>query len=114
MCLAAMQTACTCRGLPDQRDQKSAGQPVRGRKAIDAKGKNVLVIGGGDTGNDCQGTALRQGCTDLVALEMMPQPPKERAASNPWPEWPRVLKVDYGQTECLAKFGKDRACTRPP
>ena len=76
-------------------------------KAIDAKGKNVLVIGGGDTGNDCQGTALRQGCTDLVALEMMPQPPKERAASNPWPEWPRVLKVDYGQTECLAKFGKD-------
>ena len=76
-------------------------------KAIDAKGKNVLVIGGGDTGNDCQGTALRQGCTDLVALEMMPQPPKERAASNPWPEWPRVLKVDYGQTECLAKFNKD-------
>ena len=76
-------------------------------KAIDAKGKNVLVIGGGDTGNDCQGTALRQGCTDLVALEMMPQPPKERAATNPWPEWPRVLKVDYGQTECLAKFNKD-------
>ena len=76
-------------------------------RAIDAKGKNVLVIGGGDTGNDCQGTALRLGCTDLVALEMMPQPPKERAASNPWPEWPRVLKVDYGQTECMAKFGKD-------
>ena len=76
-------------------------------RAIQAAGKNVLVIGGGDTGNDCQGTALRQGCTDLVALEMMPQPPKERAASNPWPEWPKVLKVDYGQTECLAKFGKD-------
>ena len=76
-------------------------------RAINAAGKNVLVIGGGDTGNDCQGTALRQGCTDLVALEMMPQPPKERAASNPWPEWPKVLKVDYGQTECLAKFGKD-------
>ena len=76
-------------------------------KAVSAKDKKVLVIGGGDTGNDCQGTALRQGCTDLVALEMMPQPPKERAASNPWPEWPRVLKVDYGQTECLAKFGKD-------
>ena len=76
-------------------------------KAISAAGKNVLVIGGGDTGNDCQGTALRQGCTDLMALEMMPQPPKERAANNPWPEWPRVLKVDYGQTECLAKFGKN-------
>ncbi len=53
------------------------------------------------------GYALRQGCTDLVALEMMPQPPAERAASNPWPEWPKVLKVDYGQTECIAKFGKD-------
>ena len=76
-------------------------------RAINAAGRNVLVIGGGDTGNDCQGTALRQGCTNLVALEMMPQPPKERAANNPWPEWPKVLKVDYGQTECLAKFGKD-------
>ena len=76
-------------------------------RAINASGRNVLVIGGGDTGNDCQGTALRQGCTDLVALEMMPQLPKERAANNPWPEWPKVLKVDYGQTECLAKFGKD-------
>ena len=76
-------------------------------RAINAAGKNVLVIGGGATGNDCQGTALRQGCTDLMALEMMPQPPKERAANNPWPEWPKVLKVDYGQTECIAKFGKD-------
>ncbi len=75
--------------------------------ALSAKGKNVLVIGGGDTGNDCQGTAIRQGCADLVALEMMPQPPAQRAASNPWPEWPRVLKVDYGQTESLAKFGRD-------
>ena len=74
---------------------------------ISAKYKNVIVIGGGDTGNDCQGTALRQGCTDLMALEMMPQPPVERTAANPWPEWPRVLKVDYGQTECIAKFGKD-------
>ena len=76
-------------------------------KAVSAAGKRVLVIGGGDTGNDCQGTALRQGCTDLMALEMMPQPPVERTAANPWPEWPRVLKVDYGQTECIAKFGKD-------
>jgi glutamate synthase (NADPH/NADH) small chain len=76
-------------------------------RAVSAGGKNVLVIGGGDTGNDCQGTALRQGCTDLLALEMMPQPPAERAPSNPWPEWPRVRKVDYGQTESLAKFGKD-------
>ena len=88
-----------CCGAKKARDLNVPGR--------DAKGKNVLVIGGGDTGNDCQGTALRQGCTDLMALEMMPQPPKERAANNPWPEWPRVLKVDYGQTECLAKFGKD-------
>ncbi len=76
-------------------------------KAISAEGKQVLVIGGGDTGNDCQGTAIRQGCTDLLAREMLPPPPKPRAASNPWPEWPKVLKVDYGQVESLAKFGKD-------
>ena len=76
-------------------------------RAISAAGKNVLVIGGGDTGNDCQGTALRQGCTDLLALEMMPEPPAQRTPSNPWPEWPRVRKVDYGQVECIARFGKD-------
>ena len=76
-------------------------------KAISAKDKNVLVIGGGDTGNDCQGTAIRQGCSDLMALEMMPRQPETRAASNPWPEWPRVCKVDYGQVESLARFGKD-------
>ena len=76
-------------------------------KAISAQGKNVLVIGGGDTGNDCQGTALRQGCTDLLALEMMPEPPAQRTASNPWPEWPRVKKTDYGQVESLARLGKD-------
>ena len=90
-----------------KREKLMSERFTRFLKAINAAGKNVLVIGGGDTGNDCQGTALRQGCTDLMALEMMPQPPKERAASNPWPEWPRVLKVDYGQTECIAKFGKD-------
>ena len=90
-----------------KREKLMAERFTRFLKAINAAGKNVLVIGGGDTGNDCQGTALRQGCTDLMALEMMPQPPAERTASNPWPEWPRVLKVDYGQTECIAKFGKD-------
>ena len=61
------------------------------------KGKNVLVIGGGDTGNDCVGTSVRLGAKSVVQLEMMPMPPKERAASNPWPEWPKVLKTDYGQ-----------------
>ena len=75
--------------------------------AVSAEGKNVLVIGGGDTGNDCQGTALRQGCAGLLALEMMPEPPAARAAANPWPEWPRVKKTDYGQTECAARFGSD-------
>ena len=74
---------------------------------INASGKAVLVIGGGDTGNDCQGTAIRQGCTDLMALEMMLQPPKSRTSANPWPEWPRVQKLDYGQAESLAVFGKD-------
>ena len=74
---------------------------------VDAKGKNVLVIGGGDTGNDCVGSSIRQGAKSVVQLEMMPQPPKERTESNPWPEWPKVLKTDYGQQEAIAVFGKD-------
>ncbi len=72
-----------------------------------ARNKNVLVIGGGDTGNDCVGTAIRLGAKSVVQLEMMPKPPVERAASNPWPQWPRVLKTDYGQEEAIAVFGKD-------
>ena len=76
-------------------------------RAIDAKGKNVLVIGGGDTGNDCVGTAIRQGCESVMQLEMMPCPPAARAPGNDWPEWPRVLKTDYGQQEAIARFGSD-------
>ena len=76
-------------------------------KAITAAGKKVLVIGGGDTGNDCVGTAIRQGCTGVTQLEMMPCPPTCRAPGNDWPEWPRVLKTDYGQQEAIAKFGSD-------
>ena len=76
-------------------------------KAITAEGKKVLVIGGGDTGNDCVGTAIRQGCTAVTQLEMMPCPPTCRAPGNDWPEWPRVLKTDYGQQEAIAKFGSD-------
>ena len=76
-------------------------------KAISATDKNVLVIGGGDTGNDCVGTAIRQGCQSVVQLEMMPCPPVERAPGNEWPEWPRVLKTDYGQQEAIARFGSD-------
>lgn len=76
-------------------------------KAVSAAGKRVLVIGGGDTGNDCVGTAIRQGCESVVQLEMMPCPPVQREPGNAWPEWPRVLKTDYGQQEAIAKFGSD-------
>lgn len=72
-----------------------------------AKDKNVIVIGGGDTGNDCVGTCIRLGAKNVTQLEMMPEPPAERLLSNPWPEWPRVLKVDYGQEEAIWKFGSD-------
>ena len=74
---------------------------------ISAEGKAVVVVGGGDTGNDCIGTALRQGCRSILQLEMMPAPPEERLPSNPWPEWPRVLKTDYGQVEAESVFGQD-------
>jgi glutamate synthase (NADPH/NADH) small chain len=74
---------------------------------IYAKGRHVVVIGGGDTGTDCVATAMRQGCKTLTQMEIMPQPPAARAADNPWPEWPRVYKLDYGQEEAAAKFGSD-------
>ena len=74
---------------------------------IDARGRHVVVVGGGDTGNDCVGTALRQGCGSVIQLEMMPAPPIERAAGNPWPEWPRTLRTDYGQTEAIHRQGGD-------
>ena len=74
---------------------------------VETKGKNVLVIGGGDTGNDCVGSAIRLGCKSVIQLEMMPEPPHERLDSNPWPEWPRVKKTDYGQNESIAVFGHD-------
>ena len=67
----------------------------------------MVVIGGGDTGNDCVGTAIRLGAKSVVQLEMMPKPPEERAENNPWPEWPKVLKTDYGQEEAIAMFGSD-------
>ena len=74
---------------------------------INAKGKHVVIVGGGDTGNDCCGTAIRQGAKSVTQIEMMPEPPVERAASNPWPEWPKILKVDYGQQEAIRVFGHD-------
>ena len=72
-----------------------------------AKDKDVVIIGGGDTGNDCVGTCIRLGAKSVTQLEMMPEPPVERAANNPWPEWPKVLKTDYGQEEAIYKFGHD-------
>ena len=90
---------------------KSATKDVlNGRKekwTISAVNKNVVIVGGGDTGNDCLGTCIRQGAKNVVQLEMMPEPPKERRADNPWPEWPKVLKTDYGQLEAIEQFGKD-------
>ena len=67
----------------------------------------MLVIGGGDTGNDCVGTSIRLGAASVTQLEMMPPLPQKRSDSNPWPQWPRVLKTDYGQEEAIAVFGKD-------
>lgn len=72
-----------------------------------AKGKHVVIVGGGDTGNDCVGTCIRHGCASVVQLEMMPKAPDQRTESNPWPEWPRVCKTDYGQEESIALFGHD-------
>ena len=74
---------------------------------ISARDKNVVVIGGGDTGNDCVGTCIRHGCKSVTQLEMMPKAPDERAESNPWPQWPLVCKTDYGQEEAIAVFGHD-------
>jgi glutamate synthase (NADPH/NADH) small chain len=74
---------------------------------IDAKGKNVIVIGGGDTGTDCVGTSLRHGCKSLVQFEILPRPPAQRASDNPWPQWPRIYKLDYGQEEAAALYGED-------
>jgi glutamate synthase (NADPH/NADH) small chain len=77
------------------------------QKFIDPRGKQVVVIGGGDTGNDCLGTSLRHGCRSLVNLEIVPQPPRQRAANNPWPQWPRIFRIDYGHEEAAAVFGQD-------
>ena len=74
---------------------------------ISGRDKDVVVIGGGDTGTDCVGTSMRHGCRSLLQLEILPKPPLVRAADNPWPQWPKVYKLDYGQEEAAAKFGAD-------
>lgn len=80
---------------------------LKDNKYISAKGKKVVIIGGGDTGNDCVGTSIRHGAASVVQLEMMPKAPDTRAEDNPWPEWPKVCKTDYGQEEAIAVFGQD-------
>ena len=82
-------------------------------KFTSAKDKDVIIIGGGDTGTDCVGTSIRHGCKSVIQLEIMPKPPLDRTANNPWPEWPKTYKLDYGQEEAQALYGDDprRYCT---
>lgn len=127
--LSGFDAAVLCCGSSNPRDIKAEGRDANGiyfavdflrsttkslldsnlsdGKYISAKDKNVVIIGGGDTGNDCVGTSVRHGCKSVVQIEMMPKLPDERAENNPWPEWPRVCKTDYGQEEAIFVFGKD-------
>lgn len=127
--LKSFDRVLLCCGASNPRDIKAAGRELKGihfavdyltsvtkslldsgfedKAYINPKNKHVVVIGGGDTGNDCVGTSIRLGAKSVVQLEMMPMPPVERAANNPWPEWPKVLKTDYGQEEAIAVFGHD-------
>lgn len=75
---------------------------------LSAKGKDVIVIGGGDTGNDCIGTSMRHGAKSVTNFELLPQPPESRGRDNPWPQWPRIFRTDYGHTEVAAHFGNGK------
>ncbi len=86
---------------------KSVLDDRKGPNYITAADKDVVIIGGGDTGTDCVGTSLRHGCTSVCQVEIMPRSPDQRAKDNPWPEWPKTYKMDYGQEEAAAKFGSD-------
>ena len=118
-----------CCGAKNPRDLKAPGRDAKGiyfavdfltsttksllnsglkdGKFISAQGKKVVIVGGGDTGNDCVGTCIRHGCQSVCQIEMMPKLPDTRTEKNPWPQWPRVCKTDYGQEEAIAKFGQD-------
>lgn len=86
---------------------RSLDDPQAAKALPAVRDRHIIVVGGGDTGNDCVGSCIRLGCAGVTQLEMMPPLPKERAAGNPWPQWPRVLKTDYGQEESIARFGHD-------
>lgn len=124
--LAEFDAVALCCGAAVPRDLKIPGRDAAGvhfavdylaaqtrallagrEPALTARGKRVVVVGGGDTGNDCVGTALRQGCRDIVQLEMMPCPPVARPEDNPWPQWPRTLRTGYGLEEARALLGRD-------
>jgi len=124
--LQEFDSVVLCTGATKPRDLPVEGRPLKGihfamdfltanTKAVldknetplSAEGKDVVIIGGGDTGTDCVGTSIRHGCKSLVQLEIMPKPPSDRASDNPWPEWPKVYKMDYGQEEAAARFGED-------
>ena len=90
-----------------QNNTSSLLDGYQGDDYISAAGKDVVVIGGGDTGTDCVGTSMRHGCKSLVQLEILPKPPMDRAPDNPWPQWPKIYRLDYGQEEALAVFGDD-------
>ncbi|KAL8508944.1 hypothetical protein ACS0TY_016223 [Phlomoides rotata] len=90
-----------------QLDPRNQGIFLFDGKYISAKGKKVVVIGGGDTGTDYIGTSIRHGCTNIINLELLPEPPRTRAPGNPWPQWPRIFRLDYGHQEAATKFGKD-------
>jgi glutamate synthase (NADPH/NADH) small chain len=124
--LQEFDSVVLCTGATKPRDLPVEGRPLKGihfamdfltanTKAVldknetplSAEGMDVVIIGGGDTGTDCVGTSIRHGCKSLVQLEIMPKPPSDRASDNPWPEWPKVYKMDYGQEEAAARFGED-------
>ena len=124
--LADFDAVVLCTGATNPRDLEAEGRELNGihyameflrsstrsvldgtRPALSATGKDVVVIGGGDTGTDCVATSLRQGCKSVIQLEIMPKPPEERQDDNPWPEWPKTFKVDYGQEEAAAVQGQD-------
>ena len=92
--------------LPQQ-NRRVSHEPLTSNEPILASGKHVVVIGGGDTGNDCIGTSMRHGCKGVINLEIVPEPPTSRATNNPWPQWPRIFRVDYGHAEVEALFGND-------
>ena len=93
--------------VPFLAESTRAGLETGHQPAISARGKHVVVIGGGDTGTDCIATALRQGCQSVVNFELLEKPPETRAADNPWPQWPRIYRIDYGHAEAAARFGDD-------